>query len=396
MTDAIFSPEALAEIRAYKDPIYASRLAYEGVSLVLWAVLLRFWIPALYGWSQRMTARFDARFARLRTAPVVRVFPKVFDRVWGGSGWGAAVLFTIALELASTLVFLPLDFYFGFVHEQRFGMSTQSLGTYWGDYGKSVLLAMVPLAALAFGMLGLARKLPKWWLIIGIVGAGALSVSAAIDPYRAQVYFEQTPLPAGETRDAITALMKKADIDFQDVVVEKTLSKTVRVQAYFAGRGPTRKIVLNDALLKHLTVAEIRAVVGHEAGHVHERRWVGQVASTLGLLAFLFLIEQVFRVVARRRWWGVTERADVRTLPLIFAIFWFATLIASPVAGAFSRARELEADQFGVALTGEPEPFRQMLIKIARVNKMDPDPPQWIVWKSWSHPPIRERLAAIQ
>lgn len=396
MTDAIFSPEALAEIRAYKDPIYASRLAYELLSLGLWVVFLRFWVVGIYDWATRTTARWDARFPGLRTAPGVRVFAKVFDRLWGGSGWGAAVLFTIVLELLSTGVFLPLDVYFGFFHEQKFGMSTQSLGRYAFDYGKSVLLAMIPLAALAFGMLGLARKLPKWWLIIGIVGAGALSVSAALDPYRAQVYFDQTPLPAGETRDAITALMKKANIDFQDVVVEKTLSKTVRVQAYFAGRGPTRKIVLNDALLKELTLPEILAVVGHEAGHVHERRWVGQVASTLGLLAFLFLIEVVFRTVAKRGWWGVKERADVRALPLIFAIFWGVTLVASPISGAFSRARELEADQFGVALTGDPAPFRQMLIKIARVNKMDPDPPQWIVWKSWSHPPIRERLAAIR
>lgn len=396
MIDAIFSPEALAEIRAYKDPLYASRLGYELISLVIWVLVLRFGIVRLYDWSNRVTARVDARLVGLRSVPVVRTVPKALDRIWGGAGWGAAVLFMVVLEQANMLAFLPLDFYFGFIHEQKFGMSTQSLGTYWWDYSKSVVIAMVPLAALAFGMLGLARRLPKWWLIIGTVGAVALIFSAAIDPYRAQVYFDQAPLPPGEVRDAITTLMRKADIDFKDVVVEKTLGKTVRVQAYFAGKGPTRMIVLNDALLKELNTPEILAVVGHEAGHVHERRWLGQLGATLGLLGFLFVIELLFRLVAKRGWWGVKERADVRTLPLVFVVFWIATLVVSPVSGAFSRHREMVADQFGLKLTGDVDAFRQMLIKVARVNKMDPDPPRWIVLKGWSHPPIRERLEAIQ
>jgi STE24 endopeptidase len=394
--DAVFSPEALAEIRAYKDPLYVSRVAYEVISLVVWIVILRFWIVRLYEWSGRMTARFDHRFSRLRSIPVVRAFPAVLDRIWGGSGWGAALLFTMALEQANMLAFLPLDFYFDFIHERNFGMSSQSLGTYAWDYSKSILIAMIPLAALAFGMLGLARRLPKWWLIIGVVGAGALYFSAALDPYRAKVYFVQKPLPEGEVREAITALMRKADIDFKDVLVEQTLGKTVRVQAYFAGKGPTRTIVLNDALLKELNTPEILAVVAHEAGHVHERRWLGQVGSSFALLAFLYVIELMFRLVAKRRWWGVTERADVRTLPLVFIVFWLATLIVSPISAAFSRQRELEADQFGLRLTGDVPSFRQMMIKVARVNKMDPDPPRWIVLKSWSHPPIRERLSAIQ
>ncbi len=390
MIDAIFSPEALAEIRAYKDPLYAFGLAYDGLSLLLWTLALRFWVVPLYAWSSRVTARLDPFGARAMTGR------RALDRIWGGSGWGTALLFTVVLELGSMLAFLPLDFYFEFIHEHRFGMSTQSLSSYGWDQLKSLALGMIPLVALAFGMFGLARRLPRWWLVIGIVGAIALVFSAALDPYRARIYFDQTPLPEGELREEITALMRKANVDFKEVVVEKTLSKTVRVQAYFAGKGPTRTIVLNDALLKELNTREILAVVGHEAGHIHERQWLGQLASTLCLLAFLYLIEVLFRAVAQRGWWGVKERADIRTLPLIFVVFWLATVAAAPVSAAFSRQRELDADQFGLQLTGDVEAFRQMLIKVARINKTDPDPPRWAVLKSWSHPPIRERLAAIQ
>ena len=36
-----------------------------------------------------------------------------------------------------------------------------------------------------------------------------------------------------------------------------------------------------------------------------------------------------------------------------------------------------------------------MLVKAARVNKMDPEPPRWIVIKGLSHPPIGERISDI-
>jgi len=40
--------------------------------------------------------------------------------------------------------------------------------------------------------------------------------------------------------------------------------------------------------------------------------------------------------------------------------------------------------------------FRAMLVKAARTNKMDPDPPRWAVLHGMSHPPIGERIAALE
>jgi STE24 endopeptidase len=37
-----------------------------------------------------------------------------------------------------------------------------------------------------------------------------------------------------------------------------------------------------------------------------------------------------------------------------------------------------------------------MLVKAARVNKMDPDPPLWVTLKSRSHPTIRQRLDFVE
>jgi STE24 endopeptidase len=388
VSDAIYTPAELVEIRHYVDPIYFAGAIHELLIIAFWVICLRFLVRPYYAWAVRTADRLAARFPKVKTP--------VLDRVWRGPGWGAALLFTLAIVVTCNLIWEPAAFYFGFIRETAYAMTQISLGRFLWDYVKGQIGGLLPVVAVAFGMFSLARRVKPWWQIIGAVGAVGLIASAAIDPYRAQVYVDQEPLPAGELRDAISALMRKANIDFRDVVLEKTLTKSVRVQAYFAGKGPTRTIVVNDALLKNLSTDEIVAAVGHEAGHVSESRWGGQLASTLALWLFMYVIEQLFRITARRQWWGITERADIRALPLILAVFGLCNLAISPFSAALQREREREADQYGLRLTQNADAFAGMLTKAARVNKMDPDPPRWTVLKSWSHPPIRERLEAVE
>jgi STE24 endopeptidase len=228
------------------------------------------------------------------------------------------------------------------------------------------------------------------------MGSVLLLASAALDPYRAQVYFTQRPLAPGELRDRINGLMERAHIEFRDVVIEESSRVTPRVQAYFAGQGPTRTIVLNDALIENLSTDQVLAAVAHEAGHVSESRRGGEVASALALLAFLFLVDRILRRVAQRGWFGATERSDIRALPLVNLSFYVLFLVISPTSAWFSRQGEFAADQYALELTRDPESFEGMLAKAARVNKMDPEPPAWVVWLGRTHPPIQKRLEAVE
>lgn len=366
MTEAIFTPEQLAEIQAYHQPQYVWGAVGDVVNLVVVLLLLRFLVRPLY-----------ARCAAL------------------GPWWAVALAFVLSYFVITSLLYLPLDLYFDYFHEHAFGMSKYTPASFAIDHLKGVATTIGALTALTIGMFGLARRLRLWWAVLGAVGAVVLLFSAAIDPYRARVLFAQKPLPAGELRDRITTLMQKANVDFSDVLVEDNSHATVRLGAYFAGTGPTRTIVLNGALLQQLTVDEVLAAVAHESGHVHESKWPARIASALTLVAFLFLVDRLMRWVARRGFWGVTEFPDVRALPLIMLVFSLGTTVAKPVSGAFSRAREREADRYALQLTGDPDAFASMLVKAARVNKMDPDPPWWVTLKSRSHPSIRERLEAV-
>ncbi len=379
--EPLFTPEQLAEIKSY----HSVRYWLIAIDAIAWPVVLaltaRFGARPLYSLSQRLVSSWRR--------------PRVLDAMWRGPGWAEALVFSLLLFAFVTVLYLPLTVYFGYVREHQYGLSTESLGSFAFDEIKRAMLSALSMMALGFGLFGLARRMTSWWWVIGLVASVLMVASTAIDPYRSRVYVDQLPLEEGPLRARISELMASAQIDFRDVLVDKTAQKSVEVQAYFAGQGPTRTIVLNDTLLAAMSTDEVLAAVAHEAGHVHEPRWLGRLGSSVALVLFLLLIELVFRLSAKHRWGGITERADIRTLPLIFLLFELSTTLIAPISGWQSRQRELAADQYAIALTGDAASFRAMLVKAARINKMDPEPPRWIVWRGLSHPPIAERLDAL-
>jgi STE24 endopeptidase len=345
----------------------------------------------------RLSSALGARFEQWASGvPGVRALASVGAVLWQGPGWAGALVFALLFFELFGLTDLPTEIYLGYFHEHSHGLSRTTPGVFVTDLLKAKVMFAVAIGSLVFGLYGLARRTRHWWWLLGVTAAVLMLGSSAIDPYRARLYVDQTPLEPGELRERITSLMAKADIDFQDVLVEHTSSRTVRVQAYFAGAGPTRTIVLNDSLLKELTTDEILAAVAHEAGHVNEPRWRGRVASGVVLVAFLGFLEWLFRRAAARRWFGLEARADVRTLPVIALVFTLAMMASGPLSAAVSREREYAADRYALALTKDVAAFRSMLRKAARVNKMDPSPPRWVVLRSWSHPPITDRLLALE
>ncbi len=395
MTEPLFTAVELAELQAYFAPKYAWLAIRDGVYAAVALLALVFLVRPFYGLAQAAASAMATRLQRLREVPVTRAFWKAMDTLWSGPGWGAAVLFVGIDYLFFTLVYLPVDVYFGYWLEHRFGFSTDSLGNFVIDELKGHAVGLIAWSFLAVGLFGLARKTRHWWWILSVTAALGLSVSAALDPYRLQLYFQQAPLAQGPLRDGITELLRKANVEVGEILVVVTSRATIRVQAYFSGQGPTRTVTLSDTFVDTFTPEEVMAAVAHEAGHIGESRWLRWVGIGISLMFFLWFTDRLLCGVAQRGLFGVSERADVRALPLVTLCFNLAIAAAAPVSHSFSRQHELEADAFAIKLTGNPAAFRQMLVKAARINKMDPDPPRWAVLKGATHPPLRDRLEQI-
>ncbi len=395
MPEPIFSPEQLAQIKAYAEPKYTAHLIELVVSLAFDVVLLAWLVRPMYRLSERIAAWCAPRLEWARQAPVARGLVRLPGVLWGSDGAGVALAFLGVTSLVSKAVDVPYTFYLGYFHEKAFGLSKESFGRFVWDDVKSLVLGSLMMACLTFGLLGLVRRLKYWWAIVGPIFGAVLLFSAAIDPYRSQVYVDSHPLEDGPLRTGITELMAKAHVPFGDIRVEETSKKSVKPDAYFAGQGPTRTIVLYDSLIAALTTEEVLAAVAHEAGHADESRWAAWALSAASLMALMVLIELLLRLTARRGWWGVKERADVRALPLVFVVYTLLLHFAYPISLVRQRHAELAADQYALNLTQNPAAFRSMLGKVARIAMMDPDPPRWHVVLHMGHPPLDERVAAI-
>lgn len=379
--EPLYTATQLAEVQAYHAPIYTSAL----VDLVVWPLLL-------IG-----TARFLTRpFHSLASSWAKRVNVPVLTRIWKGPEWAETIFFALLYFGFFVLVNLPIDVWFGYVREHEYGLSNESFGAFLFDGLKHQVILVIAVTSLAFGLFGAARLTRHWWWLLGLVASLGLVVSTAVDPYRSRLYVDQTSLPEGSLRTRLTVMLDGASIPFSDIFVVHTGAKSVRVQAAFAGTGPTRTILLSDTLLETMTESEVVAAVAHEAGHVSESRWPGRILTPLAVFALMAFLEWLFRRSSQRGWFGITARGDVRVLPLLVLTFDLATMLGTPLSASRSRGRELAADQFAIKLTGDGDSLVSLLARLGRINKVDPDPPRWYVLSGVSHPTIFQRVEAIR
>ncbi|HEX8537948.1 MAG TPA: peptidase M48, partial [Cystobacter sp.] len=102
--EPLFTPEQLAEIKAYHQPLYlgsaVSPLVYLGVLALILGALVR---PFHRG-AEACAAWLSRRLAFFRTAPVSRVLLQALNRIWGEPGWGTALLFALFVDLFIHLV----------------------------------------------------------------------------------------------------------------------------------------------------------------------------------------------------------------------------------------------------------------------------------------------------
>jgi len=74
---------------------------------------------------------------------------------------------------------------------------------------------------------------------------------------------------------------------------------------------------------------------------------------------------------------------------LIAGVFGF---LLSPVVSGLSRHVEHEADIFGLELTHLNEADASAFVKLAEDSKFAPNPPKFIEWWLYSHPPTEDRI----
>lgn len=384
-----FLDETVQRFDAYLWPGYAMAIVENAISLAFFAALL---FLTLNDALMRRCLGLAATFGRRVTSPAARKFGEVLTKMWGDSTWAAAILFVVAYLVIERLIFFPGSLYFNWVREHQYGYSVQPLSSFMWDWTKGLFFSAVSMSALVFGMFGLARRTRRWWLLIGVPCSFLMLGAGFLDPYRTQLYRDYESLPAGPVREVVTRTLGKAGVEYEDVVVLKMREVSTRVNAFIAGAGPSRRIVLYDTLIAAMTPDEIANAVAHELGHLRDRSLVRAALSALLLTPLLWLVAFLLRAMGRWGKLGFEDDRDVRALPAIMALLFLLGALQAPLANAHSRALERRADDYALELLGQPEAFRSMMVKLALINAADLHPPLWmqVQWKS--HPLVIERI----
>lgn len=356
------------ELSAYFSASQLARAAdFRAVTRPLWAAstALELGVVGLLAWRARPIARRLGR-ARMRTGLALGLLVV-------GSAW---------------LAVLPPA---GVGHwwRRRYGLSEQGYPAWLGDelIALTVRAALVSLAVA--GALALAARLgSRWWVAGGplLGGLGLLFVLA--QPLVIQPLFNRfEPLPDRALAEEIQALARSEGVRVNRVEVADASRRTTAANAYVAGIGPTRRVVLYDTLFSGgFTRDEILSVSAHELAHVGRRHlWKG--AAWFALLAVPGLWVLV-RVTERRG--GLRDPALVPLGLLVALVLNLATL---PLQNVLSRRYEAEADWVAVRATRDPAGAVGLVRRLALAGLGDPDPPGWVtVWLS-THPSTKERIA---
>ena len=319
-------------------------------------------------------------------------------RVVGAVGRGPwpvrAALGGLALSLVPTILTLPLDARSETVL-RRYGLSTQTWGTWAVDRLKGALVASVLLVVVVVGLVGLARVAPRSWWAWGAAGAAAfVAVASFAYPLVVEPLFNRfTPLEAGPLRTELLDLAARDGLPVDEILVADASRRTTALNAYVSGYGATRRIVLYDTLLAKASPAEVKLVVAHELGHVKARDVVvgtatGALGAAVAVVALYLLLTT--GLVARA---GADGAADPRVLGLTLFLVAAMTFVSGPVQTLVSRRVEARADLHSLELTGEVATFVESEKRLAVTNLSDLDPHPLVYALFFTHPTGPERIA---
>jgi STE24 endopeptidase len=321
----------------------------------------------------------------------------VFHRCLGDSA-GSNAAFLFAIGLAVTLPGLPVEWFEQFRLEERFGFNTSTQRTWWLDRLKGLFLSLL----LGYPLLFLVLKIvewsgPAWWWWAWCSLLAFQLLMAVLAPVLILPLFNKfTPLPDGNLRERLLALANRTRFRAKNIVVMDGSKRSRHSNAFFTGFGRFRKIVLFDTLIQQLTELELEAVLAHEIGHFKKKH----IPKMLLLSAFTSLAGfYLVSLLARQDWFysafGFPSGSLAPALLLFGLLSGVATFWFSPLAHAWSRRYEYQADAFAAAVMREARPLIGALRKLNEKNLGNLTPHPLYSGFYYSHPTLLERERAL-
>lgn len=309
-----------------------------------------------------------------------------------------ALAFFGVLFLASDILGLPFSIYFTFVLEEKFGFNRTTVKTFISDKIKQYILG----ALIGGGLLALFVLFYQWvgqnfwiyaWLALSVFMILTTMFYASV---LLPLFNKLPPLPEGELRTAIENYCREVDFQLDNLFVMDGSKRSAKANAFFSGLGAKKRIVLYDTLINNHTTEELVAVLAHEIGHYKKKHTLtGIVLGILQTGVMLYLLSWFISNPVLSAALGISQHSFHIGLLVFGMLYTPISMVLSVIMNMLSRKNEFEADRYA-AETFDATALQNALKKLSANNLSDLQPHPLDVFLNYSHPPLLQRLRALQ
>jgi Zn-dependent protease with chaperone function len=328
--------------------------------------------------------------------------------------WLQGLLFFAVFLVILTLASLPLDA-FGHHISRDYGISVQGWGSWLGDQGKALGLAVLIGAPVLLLFNWIVRHWPRrYWLGVWVVTLPLLMLSVFVSPLLEPIFNQYEPL--ARNHPALVAELEKivartgTKIPPDRMFLMKASVKTNGLNAYVSGIGATKRIVVWDTTAGRIPNDEVQFIFGHESGHYVLRHIPKGLALTAVALFFVYwACAGLAAWLARSfgvRWQlnrldggqanGAEPLASRAGFVVLLFVLSLASFVLAPLDNTVSRHFEHEADLYGQeAIHGiVADPQKTAVASFNALGEAwldDPNPSPFIEFWEYDHPSTQTR-----
>ena len=337
----------------------------------------------------------------------LRIAPAFRDLAEGASksNFVQTLIFVPLLTFLIAVISLPIDIYQHRV-SRAYGLSVQGWGSWAGDWCKAEGVALLITVLAVYGLFLVIRKSPeRWWFYFWLITLPFLVLLVFVAPVILEPMFNSFE-PLDKTQPQLVSEIEKVtdrgglSIPRDRMFEMKASEKVTTYNAYVSGIGATKRVVVWDNTSREMTVPETLFVFGHEMGHyVLNHVYKGLAFLAVSMLVGFWLGRRMVLAMLKRRAasWQIRGIYDLAALPVLMLALSLLALVAEPIGSAFSRHLEHQADVYGLEVTHGLFPYNGEVAasafqKLGEKSYDYPTPNPVLVFWSYSHPPIRERI----
>lgn len=308
-----------------------------------------------------------------------------------------ALLFFGILGIASDLIGTIFSVYSTFVIEEKFGFNKTTVKTFILDKIKGYIMA----AIIGGGLLSLIIWIYQssgeyfWLFAWGVISLFSIFATMFYASVILPLFNKLTPLEEGELRTAIESYCNKVRFKLDNLFIMDGSKRSSKANAFFSGLGAKKKIVLFDTLIEKQTTEELVGVIAHEIGHYKKKHTLTSVVLSIAQMGLMLFIMSLFLSNP-----DLSKALGVEQPSFHIGILAFG-LLYSPLSmlmgigmSVISRKNEFEADRFA-AETYAAKPLQDALKKLSVDSLSNLKPHPAYVFVHYSHPPLLERLKAL-